>query len=1186
MSFWEMFRFEGYYQCRRPAIWIYFAAVLGLISLVIGEVAEYARTVEGVLLHAPVTVAEITGYANKFGLLLVAALAGDAATRDGYFRMDSLLYTTPLRKGAYLGGRFLGTFVLATALLLAVVPVSLLIAAGTGAVEPALLGPLRPAAYLRAGLFLTVPNVFVATALAYAMVLLCRHALAAYATGLLLFMLGTFNGDVLPVHWPLGKFIDPTGLTVVDAFRRTLPPLRLNAAPVPLEGFLLANRMLWLGLAGLVGAVAYSRFRLAHHAPRDWWGKRPPTARTEAAGSPPLPPVHAGSPAGSFGNATRAYQAGALAWRYYREGVGWPAGLVIPAVAVYAFILIPNLALGPLDVPGLATTARVTSLMNHSALRIVVVGVITLLAGQLVWRERDTRMHEMVDAAPVPDRVLLAGKYLGLVLFLGTLQTALLAAGIAVQLTTGGPQPDPGPYLGALYGDQLPDYCLFGAVAMALHVAVNGKYVGHLVVLLFYFYTLLAARFGVEHKLLVFGSDPGLAPSGFYGQRPFLLPWLLFKLYWAGWALLLLGMAKQLWVRGGETGLRGRLQRAGRSLRRSRTLPVAFLLIVTPGAAIFYHTNVLNAYQTTAESRARQVEYERRYRKYAGVLQPHLTATTLHVEFYPDQRAAVVRGAYQLTNGTGRPVDSLHLAVAPDLQTGRIRLNRPARAVLTDFRRGHLVYAFGSPLRPGDSVELRYEVRVAPRGFSNRGVALSVLDNGSYFRNSEWLPAVGYQPGRELGNDQMRRTYGLPPRRELASLHDLSARTDRSGRELVRFAATVGTAAGQTAIAPGSLRKTWSKGGRRYFHYVADRPIRNLYHVYSADYAVRASRLDGIATRIFYHPPNGLNLDRLESGMRASLAYYGQHLGPYPYRQLSFVEYPDPGTGGISLPGTVGYSTHFALLNPGADARGFDLIFAVAAHEVAHQWWGHQLAPAPVEGAPLLSESLAWYSALGVVEATHGPVHLRNLLDAMRREYLNPRSRAGLPLLRATDGFQAYRKGPFAMYALREYVGAERVNGALRDLLQTFQGGGPPFATSLDLYARFRGVTPDSLHSLLEDLFATNTFWDLRTKAASTTPTGDGHWLVTMDVLARKVRVDSVGAETERPMHDLVEIGMFGDGEAGERDALYLAKRRIHTGLNRIVVKVGRPPREAGIDPRNLLIDTDPHDNRRPVRHP
>jgi aminopeptidase N len=810
--------------------------------------------------------------------------------------------------------------------------------------------------------------------------------------------------------------------------------------------------------------------------------------------------------AGSFGKATRRYQTGALAWHYYRELVALPAGLTVVAVALYAFILIPNLAEGPVDVPGLPTTARVTALLNYSALRIVVMTLITLLAGQLVWRERDTRLNEIFDAVPVPDRVLLAGKYLGLALFLFTLQTALLAAGVAVQLRAGHSPLNAGLYLGVLYEDQLPDYCLFAAVAMALHVAVNGKYVGHLVGLLFLLYTCLAGRFGIEHKLLIFGSDPGLAPSVFYGSVLSCCPGCCSSSTGPGWALLGGVVAGGLLVRGSETGWRERLQRAGRGLRRSHPLAAALLLVLGTGAAIFYNTNVLNAYRTVAGSREGQVQYERRYRKYAGTPQPHLTATMLHVEFYPDQRAALVRGTYQLKNGTGRPIDSLHLAVAPELETSHIRFSRPARRVLSDRERGHLIYAFGSPLRPGDSVTLRYQVRFAPRGFSNQGLALPMLDNGSYFRNAEWLPAVGYQAGRELGNDPLRRTYGLPPRPELSALDNALARADRAGREMIRFAATVGTAAGQTAIAPGSLRKKWREGDRQYFHYVADKPIRNLYHVYSAAYAVRTSRWQGIHTRIFHHPQSVLNLDRIESAMRASLAHYERHLGPYPYRQLSFVEYPDPGTGGISLPGTVGYSTNFAMLNPGADPRGFDLVFAVAAHEVAHQWWGHQLAPAPVEGAPLLSESLAWYSALGVVEEAHGSAHLQNLLDAMRQEYLTPRSRAGVPLLRATDGFQGYRKGPLALYALRQYVGAERVNGALRNLLHEFRSGEPPFATALDLDAHLRAVTPDSLHYLLTDLFGTNTFWELRTKAARVQPAGDGHFLVTLDVLARKVQ--------------------------------------------------------------------------------
>jgi hypothetical protein len=80
----------------------------------------------------------------------------------------------------------------------------------------------------------------------------------------------------------------------------------------------------------------------------------------------------------------------------------------------------------------------------------------------------------------------------------------------------------------------------------------------------------------------------------------------------------------------------------------------------------------------------------------------------------------------------------------------------------------------------------------------------------------------------------------------------------------------------------------------------------------------------------------------------------------------------------------------------------------------------------------------------------------------MREVYLTPASRANVPLLRADDQFLAYRKGPFAMYALGEYIGVEKVNGALRRLLDRHRSGHPP-ATPLDLYRERQAIAPESL---------------------------------------------------------------------------------------------------------------------------
>src|SRR3990172_4233949 len=105
--------------------------------------------------------------------------------------------------------------------------------------------------------------------------------------------------------------------------------------------------------------------------------------------------------------------------------------------------------------------------------------------------------------------------------------------------------------------------------------------------------------------------------------------------------------------------------------------------------------------------------------------------------------------------------------------------------------------------------------------------------------------------------------------------------------------------------------------------------------------------------------------------------------------------------------------------------------------------------------------------------------------------YLNGRADQSreVPLLEVTDQpYIAYRKGAIAMYTLREQIGEERVNEALRRYFEKYRDAGPPYPTSRDLYAELRAVTPDSLQYVLTDLFETVTLWDVRTERAIVEP--------------------------------------------------------------------------------------------------
>jgi ABC-2 type transport system permease protein len=357
--------------------------------------------------------------------------------------------------------------------------------------------------------------------------------------------------------------------------------------------------------------------------------------------------------------------------------------------------------------------------------------------------------------------------------------------------------------------------------------------------------------------------------------------------------------------------------------------------------------------------------------------------------------------------------------------------------------------------------------------------------------------------------------------------------------------------------------------------------------------ATRSAPGQETSIEIVHDPKHAWNAERLVRSVQASLDHYTKEFGPYPHGQVRLVEHPGDSVLLHASPINISYEEGFSLLNPDSDPRKIDFPFAVAAHEVAHQWWGHILTPARVEGAALLGESLAWYSALGVVEQTFGREHLARLLGMMRGVYLIPSARANVPLLRADDWFLAYRKGPFAMYALREYVGAERVNGALRRLLEKHgafespdrhHAPSKPLATSLDLYHELQAVTPESLHYLLADLFETNTFWDLATQNVTAEQTDTGVWQVTLDMRARKMIVDTTGVETDVPMNDLIEIGVFAGAKGeGPGNALYLTQHRVRSGAQRLTLIVPSRPSRAGIDPRHLLIDVRGDDNLKEI---
>src|SRR5262249_54093994 len=253
--------------------------------------------------------------------------------------------------------------------------------------------------------------------------------------------------------------------------------------------------------------------------------------------------------------------------------------------------------------------------------------IVILYAGELIWREREARLDQIMDALPVPGWLYFTSKFGALMLVGFDVHLIGMACGIGIQVSKGYYTFELPLYAIDLLGIKMVGYFQFAALALVVQTLVNHKHLGHFVMVLYLILASALPRFGFAHHLYRYGSDPGYTYSDMNGFGPFLGPWGWFNLYWTLDAVLLALLTHLFWVRGQETRFRHRLAlAAGRLSRPVRlglgTVGLAFGAV---GGFIFYNPNVLNQYKTENDVKRQAVPYERLYKPLERAPQPRIT---------------------------------------------------------------------------------------------------------------------------------------------------------------------------------------------------------------------------------------------------------------------------------------------------------------------------------------------------------------------------------------------------------------------------------------------------------------------------------------------------------------------------------------------------------------------------------
>ncbi|MCE2796830.1 MAG: M1 family aminopeptidase [Planctomyces sp.] len=1148
------------------------------------EIIRFRAADGGQIRNSPYTIQFCYQFITSFGFLIFASFPIAAASRDHTYQMSEIIFTTSVSRLSWLLGRF------AAAGFTALIPLGgISIGILSGSImpwnDPSQFVAISWPAHLLGLTAIAVPNVLFIATIAFVISLRVPKDVFVYITLATLWFSIDLGSDLLRHHDHtfLAAMLDPFGSVAVSHQTRYWTAAEYRADYFTLTGYLLWNRLFWSLFSAVILTLGCRRFRFTLRSSR---------LSTTTVGSSPaydlIPAARTDTAVPVFPSRTRQFLK--LTAFEFRSAVCGPlfiilSGFVLQTLAFPLFQHEPGYGQQSLPV----TSAIVTVIGDRC--RFPALTFIIVAAGMLVHRERDCRIHEIISTLPHPDWLFGCGRLLAMTLAVAAMLTTAAIMGVASQLVRGFTQLQPEVYIVSLLGVELLQCFVLAVLIFTIQIFTPGKVHGYLLafsiqMISTYISERLANRSGVIsilHQQYPIYSD-------FYGFAPYASGMIAFST----WSLLLCAvlclLISLLWQRGNDTGLLARLREARLRLRGRTAVAAAVICGTTLTYGVWLHTTVSNYWDPNNLPADTAANYETRFRtRFENSPQPRITDLRYEVDLYPQQRSVRIRSSQTLQNKDTAPQADILVNLPAGLQHS-VRIEQANLLLDLPALRAQ-VWRIEPPLLPGDSIRMdctsSYEAPALELQLEFR----NLVQNGLTL--TDFSPNIGYQPDRELQDEQERRKRGLPEPRPLPSLNPKSL-TDRKNHrssadsDLVTMETVVSTESDQVAIAPGRLLRSWKQQNRQYFHYRLDPPTLKAPMVLSARLKVARDVCDGITTEVWYHPEHEWNVPSMMHGLHSALRYGIQNFGPYQFDFARVVEFPRyyDWLAAVAFPGTMPYSESGGFITDIRSPGAFEKAFFIVAHEVAHQWWAYQVIGADMEGSKLLSETLAEYTAMMVMEREFGPEMVRRHLAVALQSYLAGRgreTRAEHPLsrVRPDQNYLSYYKGSLVMYHLRHLIGEEKINVALRRLLKKFAGKGPPYPVSTDLIDELKAETPAEYHAILDDLFNHIILFSNKITSCSIRQLAPGRQQLTLQIECRKLESDEKGTERDVPFEQAIEIGAFT--AAGDHrkygEALYRKMHQLKSGTNTVVFETAEIPDNVAVDPFFMLIDRNIADN-------
>jgi len=1173
--------FELRYRLNRPATYIYFGILFFISFLFITtDIVQIGGSQGNVCRNSPFTINQAVLVLNIFAAMICSAIMGVPVYRDFEHRFHEILFSTPISKLQYLLGRFLGSYLI-TIVVMSGTLIGIMVGSAMPYLNPEQIVPFNFNFYWQPLINIILPNVLFMGAIFFIIGALTRNIFAIYVQGILFLVLYLISNTITDNldNQLLASLLDPIGINASSEITKFWTPAQRNQLTVPLVGHLLYNRLLWISIGIIIFIVGYRLFSFSAQ-PLSFKKKKALVQQDQIQIQKLELPVTRLS----FNFTSNLNQFLHIIRFEMKMIYRTPIFVIIILLAVFNVVI--NITENT-EMYGISTFPTTVKILQEAAdtFALFFIIIITFYTGELVWRERSNKINQISDALPVKNNTILFAKLFAMIAMVAFLNLIVILTCTCIQFLSGYHYYEWLTAFKYMYLADFPSYLFLIMFAFFIHAIVNNKFLGHAIVILTYIINIALDMNGFENKIWQLGSIPSFTLSDMNGFGHFLKAAFWFQLYWIIVGIFLLIIATLFWIRGTEFSLKSRIKlfKSRFNFKSKLTTASIMILAIFCGSYIYYNTNMLNLFLPKNERRAYMANFEKKYKQYEKILQPRVVDVNNEVDIFPREKRLIIRGKWWLKNIHNKGVDTLILNLSENFYTKNKHINFGilSKKIFANDTLGFYLYKLNKPLKPGDSLQFNFSYIIEYPEIENEFKQTSIVDNGTFF-NSEVFPSFGYNSEMEISNNDDRKKENLPKRKLSYAISD-SAKYNNTyisnDADWINFETIVSTVENQIAVAPGYLQKEWKQNGRRYFHYKMDAPILNFYAYLSADYQVKKDKWNDVNIEIYYQKGHEYNIDKMILAIKHSLAYYTKNFGPYQHKQARILEFPAYQSFAQAFPNTIPYSENIGFILNVNEPKAIDVSYYVTAHEIAHQWWAHQVIGCPVDGMTVFSETMSQYSALMVMKKQFGKAKMKKFLAYELDEYLSNRAREREKeqalLFNQNQPYLHYNKGSVVMYALQDLIGEEKVNAAAQNFIQKYRFKGPPYPNALDFYSFIKAETPDSLKHMVDDLFLRITLFNNTCKKATVTLNKEKKYVIDVELSIQKFYADSIGNEKTTNVNDWIDIGALDENDS----LLFSQKVKITKNKMNYQFVMDHKPSKAGIDPLNQLIDKDGEDN-------